>query len=78
MESAFATIVRIVNKIRHLRGDGMSNKNAKMMFDKLYDYCSEIGYTEIVEIKFEMYEALVRTLNGRVDKLIFNTVDGWH
>lgn len=56
----------------------MSNKNAKMMFDKLYDYCSKIGYTEIVEIQFEMYEALVRTPNGRVDKLIFNTFDGWH
>ncbi len=56
----------------------MNLKTAEMMFSKLIEYYSKLGYTGILGIQFEMCEALVVTPNGKVEKLIFNTDDGWH
>ena len=56
----------------------MKLTTAEMMFSKLIEYCSKLGYAGILEIQFEMCEALVVTPNAKVEKVLFNTSDGWH
>lgn len=51
---------------------------AEVMFEKLCGYCCQIGYTGIVEVSFDKYEALVRSPKGEVERLLFSSECGWH
>ena len=39
-------------------GEALMNKNAKDMFDKLYEYCTDNGY-QIIAVYFQDDEALL-------------------
>lgn len=51
---------------------------AEVMFEKLCEYCRQIGYKGIVEVSFDKYEALVKTPKGEVERLLFSSDCGWH
>ena len=40
------------------KGEVLMNKNAKDMFDKLYEYCTDNGY-QIIDVYFQDEEALL-------------------
>ena len=58
--------------------DSMRLSRAEMMLSKLVEHCCEYGYTGIVELKLDEYEAVVRKPNGGVDRLLFSSDYGWH
>ena len=56
----------------------MRLSRTEMMLSKLVEHCCEYGYTGIVELKLDEYEAVVRKPNGEIDRLVFSSDCGWH